>query len=247
MNEKAPSAFELAWAQHGRPEAGQKPGLSRGRIVTAAIAVADAEGLGAVSMNRVAKELGFTTMSLYRHVASKEELVLLMQDAAGGPPAAGPVEGSWRDELQRWAWAVLGGFRAHPWIVQTIGMFGAPSTPNQLAWFERGLRALGDTPLTEAEKVSTLLLVDAHIFGDLLFAAASTPSAADVVGGDPYDDGQLVGRLDPESFPALLRAFAGGAFVPGRDPIADRDVDFTFGLDRILDGLERLIEERTGS
>lgn len=76
------------WAAHARPDAEPEQGLSVGRIVTAAIELADADGLGAVSMARVATRLGFTTMSLYRHVHSKDELVL---HGSGSPvrPAAG--------------------------------------------------------------------------------------------------------------------------------------------------------------
>lgn len=138
----------------------------------------------------------------------------------------------------------LARFRAHPWILQTIAMFGPPATPNQLCWLERGLAALGGTPLTEAEKLSTMLLIDAHVFSDLQFAAFDTPSAVETVGDDPYRT--LLARvLDPQRFPALLRALEGGAFDPGEDPTADRDTTFAFGLTRILDGIERLIQGRT--
>lgn len=246
MNEREPTALETVWARHGRVDGEPKQGLSRARIVEAGIAIADAEGLGAVSMSRVAGALGFSTMALYRHVGSKEELVLHMQDAAVGEPAVrdGVIGGGWRAGLEGWAWMSVAAFRAHPWLVQTITMFGAPATPNQLAALELGLRALGDAPLSEPEKMSTILLLSAHVFSDLQFAAASTPTAVDAVGEEPY--GTLIARvLDPQRFPALLRAVRGGAFEPGEDPAADRDADFAFGLARILDGVERLIECRT--
>lgn len=211
--------------------------------MAAAIELADAEGLGAVSMSRVAATLGFTTMSLYRHVHNKEELVLLMQDAAlGAPPASGDAVG-WRAELEWWAWEALARLRAHPWILQTIAMFGPPATPNQLSWLERGLAALGETPLTEAEKLSTMLLIDAHMFSDLQFAAFNTPSSIEAMSDDSYRT--LLARvLDPQRFPALLRAVEGGAFDSGDDPTADRDTTFAFGLARILDGVERLVQDR---
>lgn len=239
MDETRP--LERVWERHLRPQSEPKQGLSAARIVAAAIEVADAHGIGAVSMSRVAGALGFTTMSLYRHVGSKEELLLLMQDSAVGPPPGPPAEGEvWRPGLERWAWAILRSFRLHPWFLQTIPMTGAPATPNQLAWLEVGLRALGGTALTEAEKMTTILLVDAHVLGDLLFAA--TGDASEGAGAGYLST--LFRVLDPESFPALLRAAEGGAFDDSDDPAAVRDAEFAFGLARILDGVERLLESR---
>lgn len=234
---------EAVWAAARGERTGQvRSGLSLERVVAAAIEIADADGLSAVSMSRVAKRLGFTTMSLYRYVSSKEELILHMQDAVGGPPDAFDAVGSqgWRADLERWAWAVLGTMRAHPWMTQTISMLGPPATPNQLAWFDRGLATLGSTGLPEGDKVLTMLLVQAHVFGDLLFTAAENPSMPGAVGTDDYE--RLLARfLDPERFPALLGAFAGGGFESSPDPAADRDEYFGFGLTLILDGVERRI------
>lgn len=238
-----PDALAAAWAEYARPSPPPRTGLSRARVVEAAIALADAEGLGALSMGRLAARLGFTPMSLYRHVRNKDELVLLMQDAAvGAPPAQAPA-GGWRDELERWSWAVLARMRAHPWILQAISMFGPPATPHQLGWLDRGLQALGATPLTEPEKLTTILLLDAHVFSDLPFAAFAAPTAPEAA--DPADYGvMLAGLLDAERFPAVVRAVQGGAFAAPPDPAAGRDGDFAFGLARILDGVEQLIRVR---
>src|SRR5260370_692354 len=111
-----PALIEAAWGVRARPGKGPKPGLSLERIVQAAIRVAARDGLGAVSMSRVAGELGASTMSLYRYVSAKDELVKLMVDAAyGPPPAAGTPDEGWRGPLSRWAWAVRGNFRRHRW------------------------------------------------------------------------------------------------------------------------------------
>src|SRR5687767_14909734 len=94
------------WASRERPRRGPKPAMSVEAIVAAAITVADAEGLEAISMGRVAKELGYTTMSLYRYVSSKSVLLTLMLDTAiGGPPEVVPGE-NWRLALERWSWAM---------------------------------------------------------------------------------------------------------------------------------------------
>ena len=145
--------------------------------------------------------------------------------------------------MERWSWEVVGRLRRHPWILQTVSMFGPPATPNQLAWLEYGLRALGPTPLDEGEKVSTILLVNAHNFGDLQFHATGMPTATHVVGVAPYET--LFTRIiDPARFPALMAAFAGGGFAESADPAADRDELYRFGLERILDGVQVLVDGR---
>jgi AcrR family transcriptional regulator len=237
MNEQV-SPLEAVWK--AGPDEGSREGLSLGRIVAAAIALGDAEGLGAVSMSRVAKTLGFTTMSLYRHVGSKEELLLHMQDAAVGPApeVLDPTPGEgWRTGLERWAWHTVAAMRAHPWMVQTLSLLGPPATPNQLTLLEYGLRTLTDTPLTEGEKLQVILMINAHTFGDLTF------HDAEVADDDTYET--LFARyLDPARFPAIIAAFTGGAFAETADPESDRDEQFRFGLDRILDGVAQLIESR---
>src|SRR6185369_13421325 len=95
-----PNALALAWGLKERPGKGPRPGLSLDRIVAAGVKVAAAEGLGAVSMSRVASELGAATMSLYRYVPAKHELLDLMVDAAmGAPPEPDPALG-WRAGLR---------------------------------------------------------------------------------------------------------------------------------------------------
>ncbi|WP_432564154.1 TetR/AcrR family transcriptional regulator [Kineococcus sp. SYSU DK003] len=232
------SAGALDDAPEARPG---RPGLSLRRIVEAAIELADAEGLDGLSMARVAKALGYTPMSLYRHVGSKEELLLHMQEqAVGEPPAHLAPSGDWRADLERWCWEATRRMRLHPWFLQAVTQLGAPSTPRQLAWFDLALACLEPAPLSEGEKLSALLLLNAHSFGDLTFEAADHPSE---VAQNPYLD-EVPGFVDAQRYPALARAFAGGAFTPSEDPAADRDEIFSFGLQRILDGLEVFIAHR---
>src|ERR1035437_8768181 len=119
-----------------RPHKGPKPALSLPRIVDAAVRVADAEGLDAVPMGRVAAELGAAPMSLYRHVSAKEELLTLMVDAAWGdaPDPLEPGEG-WRAGLSRWAWAMRANTKQHPWAVR-IPLNSLPIMPHEVTWFE---------------------------------------------------------------------------------------------------------------
>src|SRR5215469_5805920 len=89
-DEQLPPAIELAWGRRRRATRGPKPGLTLERIVAAGIKVAMTEGIGALSMTRVAAELGVGTMSLYRYISAKDELLTLMVDSALGSPPEAP-------------------------------------------------------------------------------------------------------------------------------------------------------------
>lgn len=240
MNDKLPAGLEALW---GRPAPEPRQGLSVSRIVGAAVELADASGLDAVSMARIAERLGFTTMSLYRHVTSKNELLLLMLDSVAAVPASLDVPDSWRPGLERWCRAQWVMLRAHAWIVH-LPITGPPLTPNQLAWTDRALHALRDTGLTEADKAGVVLLVanymhtTARLSTDLGPAASSESVAA-------YST-LLDGLVDARRFPALRRAIDAGAFdYPADTPEEHRQFDYTFGLARILDGVATLIHERS--
>jgi AcrR family transcriptional regulator len=238
-----PASIEAAWGVRGRPNKGPRPALTLERIVEAAVRVAAADGLSAVSMSRVAADLGVSTMSLYRYVAAKQELLALMVDAAYGTPptSSGPQEG-WREALSRWAWAELTVYRRHPWVLR-IPISGPPVTPNAIAWLEWGLESLGDTGLAEGEKLSVILLLtgfvrnQATLDADISAAQASGATAREVMAS--Y--GRLLTRLtDARRFPALHTMIASGV-LDGPD---DADAEFIFGLERVLDGIEALVRAR---
>src|SRR5699024_7957447 len=113
-----PRAVMIAWGIEEAPQRGPSRGLSHERIVAAGIEIADAEGLGAVTMAAVAKALGFTTMSLYRYVSSKDELLMLMQDAAVKLPEGDTLPPRWQDRLRAWADLVRDAYRSHPWALE---------------------------------------------------------------------------------------------------------------------------------
>jgi AcrR family transcriptional regulator len=214
---------------------GRKRGLTRERVVRAAVEQADADGVESVSMARVAQRLGFTTMSLYRHVRGKDELVLLMVNEAVGEPPEHPPGGGWRERLERWSWDLLAAVRRHPWILQ-LPLSRPPWTPGQLVWLDRGLAAMEGTALSEDEKAMALLLLNGHVFSQARFVAdLGAPEAFPA-----YVDA-LKSLLDAERFPALRRALDAGIFDPSDE---DADHDFRFGLERVLDGIERLVSQR---
>jgi AcrR family transcriptional regulator len=231
-----PPSIELAWGLRDRGTRGRKPGLTLDRIVAAGIKVALTDGLGALSMARVARELGVGTMSLYRYVAAKDELLTLMVDAAlGSPPAPSDAEEDWRTGVTRWAVGLRDAYRRHPWSLR-VPISAPPLGPNNIAWLDAMLRSLATTPLSEQEKLSTVLLVSGFVRND----ATLTADFAAAAGGEPVMPGygRLLARLtDAAGYPALHRAIASGAL----DDEDDIDAEFGFGLQRILDGTEALI------
>jgi AcrR family transcriptional regulator len=234
-----PASIAAAWGLRERPSRGPKPGLSLERIVGAAVGVARAEGVEAVSMSRVAKELGSSPMSLYRYVAAKDELLALMVDAALGDTPVPPERGTgWRAGLERWAWTYHDALRRHPWVLR-VPISGPPITPNQVRWLEQGLAALAETKLTEAQKLSVILLVSGYVRNEATVAAdvAAAAGGAEIMPAYAAALGRVV---DPERFPALHTALQSEAFARDDDP----DEEFVFGLERVLDGIEMLVSGR---
>lgn len=246
MDNELPAVLATAWGLRTRPGKGPKPGLTLDRIVAAGVHVAGAEGLGAVSMARVAAEIGAATMSLYRYVATKNELLDLMVDAAVGPPPPRSPDEDWRAGMLRFTRAYLAILRRHPWIVR-VPITTPPLTPNQVGWMDHGLEVLAGTTLEETEKLSTITTVSgitrnwALMTADITAAAQASGTTADQA---MLTYGQLLGRLvDPLRFPAIGRLLATGILdMPDETP----DDDFEFGIARVLDGIAALIDRRAG-
>jgi AcrR family transcriptional regulator len=245
-----PASLEAAWGLRARPSKGPKRGLSLERIVEAAVKVAASDGLEAVSMARVAGDLGVSTMSLYRYVAAKDELLALMVDATAASPPAAPAPGEgWRAGLSRWARAELDVYHRHPWVLR-VPISGPPIAPNQLVWLERGLRCLRDTGLAEGEKLSVMLLLTGFVRNwgrleaDLMEASRASGVSTDAA---MSGYGRLLARLtDPERFPALHAVIAAGVFDDDPDDPEEPD-EFRFGLERVLDGVDALVRARAAT
>ncbi|MFG2298889.1 TetR/AcrR family transcriptional regulator [Streptomyces sp. NPDC048603] len=243
-----PASLEMAWGLRVRPSKGPRPALTLDRIVAAAVGLAAAEGVDAVSMGRVAKELGASTMSLYRYVAAKDELYVLMADAGvGTPPPLPDTAGawSWRELLAEWAHAQRRVLMAAPWVLR-IPITGPPATPNQVAWMERGLAAMAGTGMPEKAKLSTLILIggfvrnQATLTADMIEAIVRNGLSPDQVIGHYRSTLRLL--TDPTRHPAVTRLLDSGLLDGGGGTEAeDPDYEFRFGLDRILDGLEALM------
>src|SRR5215213_10474384 len=136
---------------------GMPRGLSVELVVAAAVEIADEAGLGAVTMAAVAKRCGFTTMSLYRHVASKDELVRRMLDTTLGTAPALRSSG-WRAGLEQWSRDMLSVLDRHPWGID-VPITGMLGTHAQLSWLDRALEALAPSGLHDGEKAEVALLL----------------------------------------------------------------------------------------
>lgn len=253
VEEALPRAVALSWGVAEHPQRGPKRELSIERIVDTAIELADAEGLGAVSMSRIAGELGFTTMSLYRYVTSKDDVLALMQDAVCAVPIPPDhdldpwADGAhdWRAGLRRWAMATIDVMREHPWFPD-IPISGIPLMPNNLAVLDWGLREMRTLPLSDAEKMSTALLLSSYARAVGVVerdVARSRQTDGPPAYGEAFTQA-LAELVTPERFPDLAPLVASGTYA---DADGGEQDDFAFGLDRILDGIERYISERGGA
>ncbi len=197
-------------------------------------------------MARVAEQLGFTTMSLYRHVASKEELLQLMWNASAQGVEDLVLSGdNWRERLRMWAMVQRQAIDQHPWITQ-MPMAAPPMAPNSLAFVERGLEAMDDTALADADKLRVIGLISSYTLSEARMAhdaARAARQAAAAGGADvPAWTWEALVRevVDQQTYPRLHR-LAWSASI-GEDPSGfDEHEEFLFGLDRILDGVEVLI------
>ena len=229
-----PHAHAVTWGVAALPHRGPKRELSTERIVEAAIEIADADGLEAVSMGKVAARLGAAPMSLYRYVTGKDDLLLLMFDTASEVtvPGAGTT---WRERLREWAAFVRATYDAHPWLAD-LPPSSVPTTPNRLSIFEAGLAALEDVEMPDRVKITMLLLLLGYIG---LYAKASSNAQVDDAVRRALPD-----LVTDERFPLLAPAVRGGVF----DLVDDNlDLGFGFGLSRLLDGIERWLERASDS
>ncbi|MFI1954702.1 TetR/AcrR family transcriptional regulator [Streptomyces xinghaiensis] len=236
-------SLELLWGRDERRTRGPKPALTLDRIVTAAVAVADAEGLAAVSMRRIAGELGVGAMSLYRYVPGKAELLDLMLDKVNGfdrEQAEDPALLGWRGTLERVARGIWELYGRHPWLVhvdQARPLLG----PGALAGLEYALEGLDGLPLADPERISLLVVIDGYVTG----------TARSRVNADLAE--QRTGMSDEEFWtaqaPILERVMATGAYPKlaalGMEAFSTPwEEVFEFGLRQLLDGMETFIERR---
>ncbi|GAA3111100.1 TetR/AcrR family transcriptional regulator [Pseudonocardia yunnanensis] len=233
-----PEEVALLWGLREAPRKGPKPTLTVADITRAAVAVADAEGLAAVSMSRVAAELGNSTMALYRHVRSKDELLVLMADVALGDPPDLPADGDWRSGLTLWTHSIVAVAKHHPWFAR-LPITGPPIGPKNLAWFESALTALSGTSIEEGEKVGIVMSLLTYVHGQIRLGSELAAGYAENPDAFSRQYAAALARVvDPRRMPALSRVVAAGVFdVDSLLDDQDVDAEFDFGLVLFLDGV----------
>lgn len=224
------------WARPDPRGRGPRPGLSRAQIVQTALAIADEEGLEAVSIRRLARELGAGAMSLYHYFDSRDELLDLMGDTVAGEMLVpGELPSDWRQALRAIARHSRAAFTNHPWLLGTLQERPRVS-PNLLRHVEQSaqsVRSLGESGVEPALLTGIVMAVDDYTIGYTL---------RELLAGDPDDRGRGIAArfadsydephvrylLDNGEFPLLARFVASGG-APRRQP-------FEVGLEWLLDG-----------
>jgi TetR/AcrR family transcriptional regulator, tetracycline repressor protein len=220
----------------GRPRVGDEP-LTRARIVGAALSLVDEDGIGALSMRRLARELGVDPMAIYHHLPNKRALLsALISEVFSGMRAVGPGEaGDWRGRVRAWALAFRDVARAHPKLVPHLASFPEAATEATLEATEDLYAAFEEAGMRPGEIVGAVGLVVDFLNG---YALAEASGAL----GDPDEQLGMLAMLDarpPGELPAMRRTL-------GSLPDGDPEAPFEFGLEAVLAGLEATVRRRGG-
>jgi AcrR family transcriptional regulator len=228
-----PPGLAIAW--EGRPAGrrGPKPALTVHGIVAEAIELADTGGYAAISLPRIAARLGVTTTALYRYVANRDELLVLLLEVGWGPPPASlRRRRGWRSAARAWTLALIDRLDTHPWLIE-VPVRGAPLTPNLLAWLEAFLAGMRGSGLGPRELLGCAVVLDGYARSTArLRQDVAASGAAD---DDPVALGRfLLPRLAGAGLTSVAELMSSGQY-------ATHAVDAEWGLTRILDGIAALV------
>lgn len=258
---RLPAALELLWERRTKARRGPRAELTVARIVEAAIEIADADGLASVSMARVAERLGFTTMSLYRHVPTKDDLLLLVADA-GLPEVpdtfAEPGDADWRAATERWCRAQLAAITARPWLAEAGAAALVMPGPRRLGWIDRGLACLEPTGLDAETRFAYLGALSIQMLGEArieLEYTTASPAIARAAGAteeeaaaanNPFPQFEAVLRevTDPQRFPAVAAALDEGLGTEEWISEDGAEAEAMIGIRLMLDGIAAALQPR---
>ncbi|WP_348786481.1 TetR/AcrR family transcriptional regulator [Leifsonia sp. NPDC080035] len=222
-----PERIRAAW-QGGNVA---RPGLSLPVILAAAGTLADSDGVEAVTIRKVSAAVGCSAMALYRHVASRDELLLLVMDEAlGAPPAWPSAEEAWDAGVSAWTAGLFERYLAHPWLLD-LPLPGVPLTPRHASWVERLLTITEPLALDVDERLEAGLLLDGHARNIANLARARS-------GGATVSPAELLEVVPRADFPRLSAVLQGGQLQDEGTP------SIGFGLAVILDGLRAQLARR---
>jgi AcrR family transcriptional regulator len=203
--------------------------------------IADAEGLGAVTMQAVSARLGLTTMAIYRYFPSKETLYDAIVDAGLGlPPRREKPEGDWRAKVTRWAHGKRELLCSRPWLAE-LPFVAAPHGPNWLAWLEALTEPLSDLGLSPDDVGQMISVVDGYTRGasdtsiSLARARARGISEQEWAAAVGADLGRAIGDARFPRFAQILT-------TPADRQSRTMQESFDFGLQRVLDGIDLYVE-----
>ncbi|MCF6473302.1 TetR/AcrR family transcriptional regulator [Nonomuraea sp. MG754425] len=233
-------SLTLLWSGRAEGRRGPRPQLTVEGIAQAAVRIADADGVKALSMQRIAAELGYSTMSIYNHIPSKDLLLEVVADVAAGQPPELDDTDDFRRAVRRWVAALWAGFQQRPWILH-VSLGHAPIGPRQLAWLDQLLRPLLKAGLAGGEARAAALHLTAVVRGVAQISADMT-SAHKTGDGIPHRESEvaraLVELIDPRDYPALAAVYAAEAAAGPPEEEESLPGALSFGVDRFLDGVE---------
>lgn len=239
----AANEYPVIWMRPEHGTRGPKPTHSRRDVAAAGIGIADAEGLDAVSMRRIAAQLGTGTSSLYRYVSGKDEVLELMGDEVMGELRGTALAGEWRADLGTIARLLRAAALRHPWM----SMVRATHGPNSLRWTELTLSVFDGMELSTDEMLATLSTLTAFVLGHVHTELGEQEAARR--SGLTHDQWM---RQQSAYGPTIINSGRYPRFtrviIEARSPhAADRhDREFNAGLERVLDGLAAHLPARTG-
>jgi AcrR family transcriptional regulator len=221
------------------PTRGPKPSVSRDRIARTAVRIADKEGLAAITMQRIAREVGLSTMALYRYFPSKAEVVGLMIDSvADSSFRFGRPSLPWSIRLKKWAECCLTIYRDHRWFLEATTAGQSPMGPNEVAWMEAALAMLAESGLVSKKRHHAFFTIIGHVRGHATFEQAGRSTAA---GKEWMRELTQTLQQEPNRYPTLTEVLRSGAFS---ESITSA---FDFGLDCILDGIRAQVRGVNGA
>jgi AcrR family transcriptional regulator len=232
--ERATERRERHRARGGRP----RRALDTDAVVETALRIADEEGVDAVSMRRIASELRVGTMSLYHHVADKDELIELMADATSAELIVpGELLGDWREALRAIAHRTRAAFMRHPWLIDTAGTRPLV-TRNALRHVEQSVAIVAGLDVDRDTAIAMVMATDdytiGHVFRQTRIGTGDRPVATDA------DRARVRALLDTGEFPHLAEVFADERnLTPPPDT-------FDAGLEWLFDGMQAVLDARRG-
>jgi AcrR family transcriptional regulator len=213
------------------PNATSRAPLSRERVLGAAVALADRGGIGALSMRKLAQELGVEAMSLYHHMASKEAILDGIVDVVFGEIELPSGDVGWREAMRRRAVSAREALRRHPWATALMESRATPG-PANLRHHDAVLGILRNAGFSVELAAHAFAALDSYLYGFAL-QERNLPLEAGEQTAELAE--AILAQLPAEEYPHLVELTVDHVLQPGYD----FGNEFAFGLDLVLDGLER--------